>query len=582
MKAECLNRILNQTECRSRSFVSILLRGLFCLVVALLLSFSLVRAVDATSQCLWPSEWDLLRDIGMAQTILDGRYPEDPILSGETLWYNPFTGAILALSHQISGISLPRLGILLGPYLNLITPLGFVFLLACLFGRAAALAGLCMVLYGKDPANPFFVQVCYAPWLMAPLYASGLMFFTLAVYYRASKQGSLGYYIFAGCLLGITFMAHTAPAIIVGGTISLHVLAELLRSFYLSKAERKATTKKNTDVKINTLSLLTQFFALLLTAFVISLPFTWNIIWHYGFHVRNVQPALFSVDFVLLENLPERLRETINWRNGFALVGMIELLRRRDRASRLVLCWLLTSCLMLSQHYVWQAILLYHKVELVGFAPGHHWTIHLSAVRAALFAVGVTVTGAFMLNIIGMFEKCVVGRLSGDTSLLLQNIGKAVGACLAGVMLYADHPLLTRTDFQVPQRKAYHEYHERHIPVYEWILANTPPDAVILCFEDEIAMTVVMPAARKLLFPLRIYSNLYVDPGPLSYDRRRLVDAVNEADWPDFCAECSIYPSVYMLLKEGGYDKEGKSSTCFFDEVYRAGDLVVFKAKPCE
>lgn len=561
-----------------QSTVDKVLRIGFCLLVAGLLAFSLVRAIGATIQTQWPPEWDVLRDFGTAQVILEGRYPEDPILVGKTLWYNPLTGAILALAHLVSGLPVARLGILLGPYLNLVTPLGFVVLLALLFGRPAALAGMCLVLFGKNPANPFWVQLCYAPWLMAPLYASGLMFLTLAVFYRAFSRGSTTGHVFAGGLLGITFMAHTAPAIVAGGTMLLFCIVQALFPGCTSSLPAKDAAFGDGKNRRAAFQLLGRFLLLLLAAFVISLPYTWSILWKYGFHVRNPYPSLFAVDYVLLDQLPARLHEALNWRNGFAVLGLGVLSYRRDMPSRLVLCWTVTAALLMVQHYGVQALAEWNNVLLPGFAPGHHWAIHWSAARAALFAVGVAAAGAGAVFLLGHILPAV-----SDAFLMKAcRAGASAAACLAGGFLYVSHPLTTRADFQEPDMAGYRQFHEQYIPVYEWVLNNTPPESVFLCRDDSVAMTVVMPAARKLLFPMLIYSNPFVDIGPLAQENGKVYDAIKQGDRDAFCAEAARYAGLYMLLKEQEAASPENNPVPFFAEVYRSGGLVVLKAMSCD
>ena len=117
--------------------------------------------------------------------------------------------------------------------------------------------------------------------------------------------------------------------------------------------------------------------------------------------------------------------------------------------------------------------------------------------------------------------------------------------------------------------------------MYEWILRNTPPEAVFLCRDDSVAMTVVMPAARKLLFPMLIYSNPFVDIGSLAQDNARVIDAVKAGDREAFCTEASRYAGLYMLVKEDDLTPPDHTPGPFFAEVYRAGGLVVLKGAPC-
>lgn len=571
-----------EPETPTRSLSTVLMRGAFCLIVAGMLGFSLVRAVGATIQVEWPPEWDILRDFGTAQSFLEGRYPEDPILAGKTLWYNPLTGAMLALFHLVSGISVPRLGILLGPYLNLLTPLGFVVLLACLFGRSAALAGLCVVLYAKTPASPFWVQLSYSPWLMAPLYAPGLMFLALAAFFFAVRRRSAAGHVLAGGLLGITFMAHTAPAVTAGGTMLLLCIFEAVRLWRNSPAGKEDGGSGGPGNAGEAVVVVRQFALLLLTAFIVSLPYTWSILWNYGFRVRNPYPSLFAVDYVLLERLPARLLEGMNWRNGFALLGFLVLLRRRDLPSLVVLLWTVTVALFMAQHYAVQSLVEWNNTLLPGFAPGHHWAIQWSAARAALFAVGITAAGSGAASLLCRLWNRSFKTVPERSFRAARGVGAFVAACLAGGLLYFAHPLTTRMDFQQPDLAGYRQFHGRHIPMYEWILKNTPPDAVFLCREDSVAMTVVMPAARKLMFPMLIYSNPFVDTGPLGHDNAKVYDALQRADRDAFCGEASRYAALYLLLKEEEAPVSAEDSLPFFTEVHRAGGLVALKAEACD
>jgi len=554
----------------------------FYLAVTALMAFSLVRAVMATHECLWPIGWDLLRDVGMGQTMLDGRYPEDPILLNETLWYNPLTGALLALGSRLSGLSMPRIGVLAGPFLNLLAPLGFTVLATCLFGRAAALAGLCLVLFGRDPVVPVWVTFSYFPWVTASLYAAGLLLLFFAVYHGALERRSWVWHIAAGMLLGVTFMAHTAPAIVAGGAMLLFVAWEevrLMGPFLLRRQETDPVP--HPDLR-EVRWLAAAFAALLAAAFLISLPYTWSILYNYQFQVRNPAPSLFALDYVLLEQLPDRVREAVNWLNVFTALGFLTLLCRRNRADRLVLCWTLTVCLLLAQQYVWQWLETRHGLRVPGIVPGHHGSIHLTAVRAVLFGVGVVSAGeGVVLAGRRALRRFGNGRSQSFFSVLSQ-AACAAAACTVGFALYMAHPLTTHPDFQQPDMTLYHQYHQRGIPMYEWILKHTDPQAVFICHEDELAMTIVMPAARKLLFPPYIYSNPFVDPGPLSYHQRLLVESLSNKDAAAFCTERNKYANVYMILREADLFSVSSFPTILFSEVFRAEGLVLFEARPCE
>ena len=82
-------------------------------------------AVRATVGLEWPCEIDFFRDLGAAQTWLDGRAGTDPAYLGEVNWYNPLQPAIFAGLATVTGLPLPRLYAQAGPYLNLLGPFAF-------------------------------------------------------------------------------------------------------------------------------------------------------------------------------------------------------------------------------------------------------------------------------------------------------------------------------------------------------------------------------------------------------------------------------------------------------------------------
>ena len=548
----------------------------FLVIVGLLCSWALVSGIQASHDCQWPAEWDTLRDMGMAQTMLDGRYPEDPILSGKTLWYNPLTGGIIAVASKMLGLPLNLTSIAIGPYVNLLAPLGIVVLLALLFGRATALAGLCVVLFAKDPQTPFWVNACYSPWLLAPLYSVGLLFLTLAACHYAVVKRSLTLHIVAGLLLGVTFMSHTAPALIVGGVMVLTLFIETGLLWHENRKLRQSGSLSEKGHEQQLWRLPFCFFVFLIVAFIISLPFTWSILWHYQFKVHNPFPSLFAADYVTLAQLPERLREAINWRNALALAGAIALISRCrwDAKARFVLCWLFVVLAFACQHYVWQALLA-HGIVLTSLVPGHHAAIHLSAIRAVLFAVGATSLGGITTLLLQRMLKWKAGTEA------LRRTGTIGGALLAGLALYLANPLTTRVDFISPDRALYQQFHELGIPMYQWILENTSPDAVFLCDEESTGMTVVMPAGRKLVAPMLLYCNPYVPVAPLFDTQKELLESIEKDDKQTFCQKAKEFTVLYLLVRTEKSHEKNAQYLAFFEEVQHAGNLVVWRARKC-
>lgn len=530
-------------------------------VVGVLLAWSLVLAFSTVQPCPVSRDWDVMRDVSIAQSILDGRYPEDPVLRGEISWYNPLTGLVLLALHYVTGMPLMRLSVVAGPFLNLLAPAGFYVLAAALFGRAAALAGLCLVLFGKEGALPLWT-CAYSPWLLASVYSLGLLFLTLAAFVKALRGGSTGLFCLTGLMLGIAFLGHTAPAIIAGGVMLLLTLWECGRLRFVERQSGDAGR------------LLFRFLAVLVVAFFVSLPYTGPILWRYQFQVLNPWPSLYASQNMELQNLAARIQEAVSLRNGLALFGAVMLLRWRRRLEvKLMACWVVVVGALVVQHYVWQALRL-NGVVLPALVPGHHAGIHLSAVRTVLFGVGVASLGELGGMAAARLLRRMTGKPARDRVWRLAGAAAAVVCCGAG--LYWSNPYGERVDFKPPAGTAYHDLYVRYLPMYEWIRENIPPEAVFLCPKENLGIQVVMPAARKLVNPMLLYSNPYVDRGKLTLRQDAILKALVNGDGKSLCDEAGSYPGLFLLLEEP-VDKKPPFST----ELHGAGGTVLYEVHPC-
>ena len=370
-------------------------------------------------------------------------------------------------------------------------------------------------------------------------------------------------------------MAHTAPALVTGGIMLLMTAAECVL-FWWNLPREEGDDKKDW---LQLQQILLHFCILLAVAFVVSLPFTWSILWNYQFRIQNPFPSLFAADYVSLAQLPERLYDGLNWRNLFAAAGLLALLRRlrRDRAARLVLCWFVVALCFVVQHYTWQ-YLLSRGIVISALVPGHHAAIHLSAVRVVLFAVGAVFFGE---SVVSLLQHTLKWEVSASLALRLKQAGAVALTICACLALYLEYPLTNRPDFMTPDRVLYQQFHEQGIPMYQWILANTGPDAVFLCEQESTGMTVVMPAGRKLVAAMLLYSNPYVPVAPLFEAQKKLLESIEFGDRAGFCATAAHYPELYLLTLREKSESDTQKYAVFFEKLTDAGNLTVWRARAC-
>ena len=226
----------------------------------------------------WPYDGDHFRDIAQAQTALQGHPLADPFYAGEWVWYNPLVPWLVALGAWLSGVPAPLVHVQSGPWLNLLGPVAFYLLGVRLAGRLAAFISLALLLFVNCDTAPSLTCATYSPWLFVASFAQGLFFIGVLALDRAASSSSRPTAAAAGAVAGLTVLAHTGPALILGG-IALLTLPR--RSLVIAGA----------------------------AALVVASPFVWAIAVHYRLHVLNATPMAWSWPPLTVSGFPVTLRE---------------------------------------------------------------------------------------------------------------------------------------------------------------------------------------------------------------------------------------------------------------------------------
>jgi hypothetical protein len=200
-------------------------------VVAALLFLCAAHGLWVVRGLTYPQDVDSLRDIGFAQSILDGDLFGDAVSIGEVRWYPPLMPALAAIISRLLGISdLPAFLIEAAPWINLLVPAAFFMaarqLLASSASAAAALASF--VLLDGAVGWPW-VTGGYTPWPLTPLITESLFFLTLWLILARQNSDRWLDAALIGAAIGVTFLAHPVPAIIL--TFIVTALAFGVRSF---------------------------------------------------------------------------------------------------------------------------------------------------------------------------------------------------------------------------------------------------------------------------------------------------------------------------------------------------------------
>lgn len=240
-------------------------------VCALTIGVETVRGLE------WPYDGDHYRDIAQAQRARDGHPLSDPHYRGEWIWYNPLVPWTVGAGSAIFGFTPSKFHVQSGPWLNLIAPGAFYALASRLAGSGAAFAAVVIFLFFNCQNDPALTCPTYSPWLFVATFSQGLFFLALLPLSLAENKLDDRRALLIGMLGGLTFLAHTAPALVLAAV----AVATLPRRALLIAG---------------------------VAAVIVASPFLYSIVWHYRLQVLNDGPMGWRWPPVTLSGMPATLR----------------------------------------------------------------------------------------------------------------------------------------------------------------------------------------------------------------------------------------------------------------------------------
>ncbi len=473
----------------------------------------------------WPVENDLYRDLAAAQSISDGFAGADPAFLGERWWYNPLVPAVVALIAKVLGLPLHHAYATLGVYLNVLSPVAFYVMVAVLLSRGAALASLVGFLFLGQLDLPSWMGATYSPWLWSCNLAQALFYcsVTLLVMTFRSQRYSLA--IAAGVATGLTFLAHTAPALILAGII-----------VSLAVANVRGRDAGRGSIRL-TLSLTSVVCAI---ALLTASPF-WLSIASYGAQIKNPAPLQWIAAELTLDRWSELLHANLGVRGLAAAAGFVALARfyRPNRAgSRLDLfTWLAVALLGLGYGYLIQV------VTLPPLLPSWHFYFYLQGLQSVFFGWGVVaITQALSLLLtraprIGAAHPPIVRR--GPMALV------TVGLVVVVATRYDDY--VARVDIVASRSESLRIAEEGAVPVYHWLLEGTRPTDVVLA-DQRVGFYAVQTAGRKTISLRALFSNPYVDVKMRARDADRMFMSLRRGQVEKFLETARQYQVKFVVV----------------------------------
>lgn len=521
-------------------------------LAALILCFVVwVTAWQKMHDLTWPCENDLYRDLGAAQSMLDGQGGADPSYLGERRWYNPLVPALVAFASRVGHTPLHEAYTRFGTGLNLLAPLAFYALVRVLFNPGVALASLLSFLFFGPLHWPSWLHATYSPWLWPCNFAQGLFYLALLAWVWAVRRRQLAFAPLVGAVIGLTLLAHAAPVFLLVGVLGVAFVAEFLPSG-ATFARRGA---------------LLSFFAVIgLTSIIAGWPFLREWLSRPRI-VQNPAPLTWVAGELTLQGWKVPAERLIGLRGTLALAGAVTLIATFRGQSgvcrhtaRGVLGWALVASLGLGYGYAAQLI------ALPPFLPSWHFFFYLQALQSVLFGVGVAALVGRLLD--ARFEVLVAVLSERPTERQWRSLALAA-ALLSTVALAKYSRYAERADLVDNRNEALRYAGDPATEVYDWLLRNSAPSDVVLA-ENTANFYGVQPAGRKLVSLPQLFSNPFVALKPRNDDSNRLFADLDTGDEADFRALARKYDLRYVVLAAPKADNDGHQR--LLRRVFKSGD----------
>ena len=514
-----------------------MLKGVPAAVAAVIcLSLAFVVARQAALGLSMPFDMDHFREVASAQALADGKGLVDPYYAGETLWYNPLLATTIALISKVSGLDVPTAYVQAGPWLTLVAQLAFFAMAARLVGAWPAAIALAALIFGPPHDVPSWATPAFTLWTFPSAFASTFFYGALIVCWIAMGRDGVRWWIAAGVALGVVFLAHSAPAVILG----LCMVAAALIG--VPRGSPRHATDDDRFVQPPVRERLVTVAVSLATALMVSLPLVYSILGRYHLHIVNHESLDFLWGTLEIARLPALLREgLVSWRGALQAIGAVVLITRasRDRGARLVLYWLAAALLLLGYGYFQQIVGVERARPLL---PPHHFFFYVEAVGHVLTGVGAWAILAGIVRGLAQRVPVPIARLEPLVCAL-------AGAGVVAWLVTANYSAFAmRADFQEYRREAVGYTDEfARTQVLSRLRAETPAHAIVLA-SDLNSYYRVAPAGRFVVSIPAVQSNPYVTEGGRDADQEAMIQALLRRDFATFNQLADKYGVTNVLL----------------------------------
>jgi hypothetical protein len=344
-----------------------------------------------------------------------------------------------------------------------------------LIGAVAAVAGTALLVFFNDLVLPPWISAAYHPWSSAPLLALGGFLFSVWLIHARIRSERLRDAILIGSAIGLTFLAHTVPALILAAILPVAVL----------------TTR---EINVRTLGWIAM---VAVTALVWSLPLLLPLVVSYRLHILNPGPGAL-VD-PLFAYWPPSRGMLLTILPGLLALPVIAMLRVEGSISRvagaILTVWVIVPIVFLTRHYACGAAS-QAAVCTVFVLAVHHWFIYLQGALTCLAGLAAWLCMIHVRRITRRPE-----RWAGT--------GMFVGV-VCGIAAFLPRPFDDSMRQRALDLGATFDW-----GAYSWVTRHTGPQDLFVTELPDTSLNpaslAVMAAGRRSVALPETYSNPYVE-----------------------------------------------------------------------
>ncbi|HEK19031.1 MAG: hypothetical protein C0191_06310 [Mucilaginibacter sp.] len=513
------------------------IKYLIACIIMLLLAF--LQCYKAVHDLHWAFEPDFDRDIGYIRTTLNGHYGTDPNYLGQYMWYNPLLYLSEAAVVQITGLPINIVVARAGMFLNLLGPIFFFIMARKLFDYKIALAALLSFLFLATGNMPGWGGATYSPLQLADCYVQFIFYLNIFLCYKAFSTQKIRWFIVQGIFLGISFLGHAAPTIII---ILMMILLQGQKIIIAIRQKELSLVK----------TYFLQVFFTVIPFLIFSFPFLYFVLIKYHLHFVNRTILQCAPGIFARAKTIELLKLNLTFSLLIAVIGFVVFYKKYDNPliKKIIFYWFYITLFM----YLYEAVLpaanrILH-ITLPDTIPALHYFFYLKGVQSVFFGFGFV----YLLDvIIDWIKDYALKKYSTKFSAALSS-NLFVFSVLAYALMY--YPIYSnRTDFVIPRQQALAKEKETDkIEVYSFIVKNLPLDHVMLCKHDQ-SLFPVMATGIKMVSVEVYFSNPYISYEERENDRNDMLSYLSTSGPSSAATLFAKYKVSYVLLPNTDFEK---------------------------